>query len=50
MTDKERMINFIQKIIPDDFECGHIELTFPDDGSVLFTVKPKEETNSENED
>ena len=41
MTDKERIIEFIQRIVPEDFECGRIELIFPDDGTLLFTVKPK---------
>lgn len=43
MTDKERIIAFLQKLIPDDFVCGHISLTFNDDGSLLFVVNNKEE-------
>lgn len=43
MTDKERIIAFLQKLIPDNFVCGHISLTFNDDGSLLFVVNNKEE-------
>ena len=43
MTDKERIITFLQKLIPDDFICGHIAVTFNDDGSIFLTVSNKED-------
>ena len=42
-TDKERIIAFLQKLIPDNFECGHIAVTFNDDGSLFITVSNRED-------
>ena len=42
INDKQRIIHFITKIIPDDFYCGHISLVFNDDGSLFITVENKE--------
>ena len=42
-TDKERIIAFLQKLIPDNFECGHIAVTFNDDGSLFITVSNKDD-------
>lgn len=38
MSDKERIVSFLQKLIPDDFICGHIAVTFNDDGSLIITA------------
>ena len=46
-TDKQRIINFLLKLIPDDFICGHIAVTFNDDGSLFITVNNKEEEDDE---
>lgn len=43
MTDKERIIRFLQKLIPDNFECGPISVTFNDDGSLFISVSNKED-------
>ena len=43
MTDKERIIVFIQKLIPDDIVCGHIAVTFNDDGSAVIIIDNKED-------
>ena len=43
MNDKERIINFLKKLIPDDFVCGNISVTFNDDGSLFITVSNRED-------
>ena len=43
ITDKERLIEFIRKVIPYDFMCGHIAVTFNDDGSLFITVANRED-------
>lgn len=43
VTDKERIIAFLQKLIPNDFVCGHILVTFNDDGSLFITVNNRED-------
>ena len=43
MTDKERIIAFLQKLIPDDIVCGHIAVTFNDDGSAVIIIDNKED-------
>ena len=43
MSDKERIVSFLQKLIPDDFVCGHIAVTFNDDGSLFITVSNQED-------
>ena len=43
MTDKERLMKFIDKIFPDDFKCGRLSLTFADDGSALLRIGNKED-------
>lgn len=43
MRDKERIVSFLQKLIPDDFICGHIAVTFNDDGSLVITVSNQED-------
>lgn len=43
MRDKERIVLFLQKLIPDDFICGHIAVTFNDDGSLFITVSNRED-------
>lgn len=43
MTDKERLFKFLDSIMPDDVEFGHISLTFKDDGSALIHIENKEE-------
>ena len=45
MKDKQRLINFIDRLVPDDFECGHISVTFGDDGSAFITINNKKEIN-----
>ena len=32
-TDKERLMRFIDRLVPNDFKCKHFSLTFNDDGS-----------------
>jgi len=43
MTDKERLMKFIDNIVPNDFKCGHLSLTFADDGSALLSIGNKED-------
>ena len=43
MTDKERLMKFIDNIVPNDFKCGHLSLTFADDGSALLIIGNKED-------
>ena len=43
MTDKERIICFLEEFIPEDFKCGHISVTFNDDDSAVITLSNKEE-------
>ena len=43
MTDKERIITFLQKLLPHDFVCGHFSVTFNDDGSLFITVSNRED-------
>ena len=38
MTDKERLIDFINRLMPDDFECRHISLTFTDDYNAVISL------------
>ena len=38
MTDKQRVLRFVNTIIPDDFVCGHISMTFDDDGSAFISI------------
>ena len=45
MKDKQRLINFIDRLVPDDFECGRISVTFGDDGSAFITINNKKEIN-----
>ena len=45
MADKQRVLNEIDKLVPDDFVCGHIEITFKDDDAVVITLNNKEETD-----
>ena len=35
-NSKRRLIHFITKLTPDDFECGHISATFSEDGNALI--------------
>lgn len=42
VTDKERIIEFVKKIIPDDFRCGHISMTFAEDDSAFITIGNRE--------
>lgn len=42
VTDKERIIEFVKKIIPDDFRCGHISITFAEDDSAFITIGNRE--------
>ena len=44
-TDKERLLDFIKKYIPDAFECKHFSLSFSDDGDAFISI-----TNHEPED
>ena len=37
-TDKERLINFIKKFVPDDFEIKHISVTFTDDNNACISL------------
>lgn len=46
ITDKERLIEFIRKVIPYDFVCGHIAVTFNDDGSLFITVANREDEST----
>lgn len=43
MTDKERLMRFIDNIVPNDFKCGHLSLSFADDGSALLSIGNKED-------
>ena len=43
MSDKDRIITFLQQLIPDDFKCGKIECTFADDESLIIHVANKED-------
>ena len=42
MTDKQRVLRFVDTIIPDDFVCGHISMTFDDDGSAFISINNPE--------
>ena len=42
MKDKERVLAFLQKLIPDNFSCGHVSVTFNDDGSLFISVSNAE--------
>ena len=42
-TDKERIIAFLQKLLPNDFICGHFSVTFNDDGSLFITVSNRKD-------
>lgn len=42
VTDKERIIEFVKKIMPDDFRCGHISITFAEDDSAFITIGNRE--------
>ncbi len=37
-TDKERLISFIEKTIPDDFVCARFSLSFKDDNTAILTM------------
>lgn len=43
MTDKQRIINFIHKIIPDTVELGlkHISMTFDENGDTIIRLSNK---------
>ena len=43
MTDKDRLMKFIDNIVPNDFKCGHLSLSFSDDGSALLSIGNKED-------
>ena len=36
MTDKEKLIDFITRLTPDDLVCGKISATFGEDGNTLI--------------
>ena len=40
--DKERLMNFIKKLIPDDMQMGSISVTFNEDGSVCIFIGNKD--------
>lgn len=44
MTDKERLMKFVDNIVPENFECGHLSLSFADDGSALLSIGNKEDS------
>lgn len=46
MTDKERIICFLEKFIPENFKCGHISVTFNDDDSAVITLNNREYNES----
>ena len=37
-TDKERLISFLEKMIPDDFVCARFSLSFKDDNTAILTL------------
>jgi hypothetical protein len=37
-TDKERLISFIEKTIPDDFVCNQFSFGFKDDNTAILTM------------
>ena len=37
-TDKQRLISFIEKTIPDDFVCARFSLSFKDDNTAILTM------------
>jgi hypothetical protein len=37
-TDKERLISFLEKMIPDDFVCARFSLSFKDDNTAILTM------------
>ena len=42
MTDKERLLKFIDELVPEACVFGKITLTFDDDGSAIIRIAPRE--------
>ena len=51
MTDKDRLLNFINHLVPDNFVCGDFSLTFNDDGSAVISIaNPDDAEETDEED
>ena len=46
ITDKCRLIRFIDKLIPNDFKCNHFSLTFNDDDSASIYISNHTDTDN----
>jgi len=46
-TDKQWLMNFLDKFIPDDFVCKHFHLTFNDDYSATIFLSNKQNEQEE---
>ena len=49
MTDKDRLLIFINHLVPDNFVCGDFSLTFNDDGSAFISISNKDDVNVSDE-
>ena len=47
--DKQKLINFISRLIPDDLEFNHVSMTFKDDYTAIITIDNKEDSEDEDE-
>lgn len=45
MTDKERILLFVNRVIPNDIKCGNLSLVFNEDGSASILIDNKEEND-----
>ena len=47
MTDKERIIMFVIRAVPNDIECGNISLVFNEDDSASILINNKEDNDGD---
>ena len=50
VTDKDRLLIFINHLVPDNFVCGDFSLTFNDDGSAFISIANKDDVGGAEED
>lgn len=50
MTDKDRLLIFINHLVPDNFVCGDFSLTFNDDGSALISIANPYDTEEKDDE
>ena len=50
MTDQDRLMIFINHVVPDNFECGRITLSFNDDGSAFISIANKDDVDEEEDE